>query len=198
MDIGIMVFDDAEELDFAGPLEVFGIAARLTGGITVCTVSKAGTMVRCRYGLRVTPDYGFGSCPPLDLLVIPGGKGAREQASKDDATLAFIRRHASRARVMSVCTGALVLAAAGLLDGREATTHWSAIDLLRSTPSVRVVEGARFIYADDVATSAGVSAGIDLALEVVRRQFGKDIAKQVARMMEYIGPQAADARSSAG
>jgi transcriptional regulator GlxA family with amidase domain len=96
---------------------------------------------------------------------------------------------------MSVCTGALVLAAAGLLQNREATTHWSALDLLQASPSVRVVDGVRFVYADDIATSAGVSAGIDLALEIVRRQFGDDVAQQVAHMMEYT-PSRGNVRSS--
>ncbi len=195
MDIGILLFNDVEELDFAGPLEVFGMAARITGGITVCTVSKDGTIVRCRYGLRVSPDHSFESCPPLDLLVIPGGKGAREHASNDATILEFVRQHAARARLMSVCTGALVLAAAGLLQNREATTHWSAIELLKASPLVRVVDSVRFTYANDIATSAGVSAGIDLALEIVRRQSGDDVAQQVAHLMEYT-PNRGNVRSS--
>ncbi len=191
MDIGILVFHDVEELDFVGPLEVFGVAARIAGGITVQTVSKDGEGVRGRYGLRILPDQSFTTCPPLDLLIVPGGKGARERAQFDPATLQFVRRHAARAPIASVCTGALILAAAGLLDNREATTHWSAIKLLQAFPSVRVLESVRFVYADDVATSAGISAGIDLALEIVGRQFGQNVAEQTARVMEYTPGRAA-------
>ncbi len=186
MDIGILLFEDVEELDFAGPLEVFGVAARIAGGIDVHTVSKDGKDLRCRYGLQVHPDHSFDTCPPLDLLIVPGGRGAREHARYDEPTLAFIRRHAERAQVASVCTGALVLAAAGILQGRQATTHWSSLDLLRAYPEVQVVDEVRFVYGPDVATSAGVSTGIDLALEIVRNRFGHDVAHHVVRTMEYV------------
>ncbi len=186
MRIGILLFNDVEELDFAGPLEVFGVAARIAGGIDVCTVSKTGDLIRCRYGLHVQPDHSFANCPELDLLIVPGGKGAREDARYDEDTLEFVRGHARRAPIASICTGALVLAEAGLLQGRKATTHWSAIDLLRAYPEVRVLDDVRFVHEDDVATSAGVSAGIDLALEIVRKRFGPGVAQQVARTMEYL------------
>lgn len=185
MRIGILLFDDVEELDFAGPLEVFGVAARIAGGIEVCTVSKDGSRVRCRYGLRVSPEYSFTACPPLDLLIVPGGKGAREHARSDEDTLGFVREHATRSPVASVCTGALILAAAGLLNNRTATTHWSALDLLRAYPTVRVVENVRFVYDDDIATSAGVSAGIDLSLAIVEKRFGQDVANEVGHTIEY-------------
>jgi len=153
-----MLFDDVEELDFAGPLEVFGVAGRIAGGVHVWTLSKDGQPIRARYGLRVSPDHSFTSCPTLDLLIVPGGRGAREQAQSDEATLRFVRERALEAQVASVCTVALILAAAGLLNGRAATTHWSALDLLRASPAVRVVDNVRFVHVDDITTSEGVSA----------------------------------------
>lgn len=190
MRVGILVFDDVEELDFVGPLEVFGVASRLAGDLDLITVSKQGQPIRGRYGLRVQPDYSYSSCPPLDMLVIPGGKGARDVARYDEETLAFVRGHAERAPVASVCTGALILAEAGLLRGQRCTTHWSALDLLRQYPGAQVMDGMRFVRANGVATSAGVSAGIDLALDLVREWFGDNLRDQVARQMEYSLPSA--------
>ena len=185
MRVAILVFDEVEELDFVGPLEVFGVAARLVQSLEILTVSKDGQPIRARYGLRVQPDHSFTSCPPLDLLIIPGGKGAREHARYDQETLAFIKAHASKHQVASVCTGALVLAEAGILKGKKATTHHSALDMLRQYGDVHVLEGARFVLDNRVATSAGVSAGIDLALELVRNSFGDRVALEAAKIMEY-------------
>jgi transcriptional regulator GlxA family with amidase domain len=185
LQIGILVFDEVEELDFVGPLEVFGVASRLKGGIGIVTLSKNGRQIRGRYGLRIQPDCSFADCPRLDLLIVPGGKGAREQVRHDEESIAFVTAHASRGSIASVCTGALVLAAAGILDGKKATTHWAALDMLRQYPKVHVVEGARFVRDGNVTTSAGISAGIDLALEIVRELHGERTAAEVARDMEY-------------
>jgi transcriptional regulator GlxA family with amidase domain len=185
MRVGILVFDEVEELDFVGPLEVFGIASGLVDSLAVLTVSKDGRPIKARYGLRVQPDHSFGNCPPLDLMIVPGGKGAREHARYDKETIAFVRAHAAKNRIASVCTGALVLAEAGLLSGRRATTHRSALDSLRQYAQVQVVERARFVLEDRVATSAGISAGIDLSLELVRNYFGGKVADDVAEIMEF-------------
>jgi transcriptional regulator GlxA family with amidase domain len=185
MRVGILIFDDVEELDFVGPLEVFGIAAKLKGGIDTVTLSKTGKQIEGRYGLRVQPDHSFADCPPLDLMIIPGGRGAREQVRYDSETIAFIKVHAKRAQIASVCTGAIVLAAAGVLDGKKATTHWSALDLLRQYSKVQVTDGVRFVRDGNMATSAGISAGMDLALEIVRELHGEQTAEDVAREMEY-------------
>jgi transcriptional regulator GlxA family with amidase domain len=183
--IGILVFDDVEELDFVGPLEVFGIAARIAGDLDLVTLSKNGKSIRARYGLRVQPDQSLATCPPLDLLLVPGGKGAREVVRYDADILSFIRAHARRAETASVCSGALVLAEAGVLAGRRATTHWSELDGLRQYPDVTVQEHVRFVRDGTVATSAGVSAGIDLALDIVREKYGNETAREVAHVMEY-------------
>jgi transcriptional regulator GlxA family with amidase domain len=185
MKVGILLFNEVEELDFVGPLEVFGVASRLGESLTVLTVSKEGHMIQGRYGLRVQPGYSFANCPPLNLLIVPGGKGAREYARYDKEIVSFVKAHAANQQVASVCTGALVLAEAGLLSGRRATTHRSAIETLRQYADVDVVEGAPFIIEDRIATSAGISAGIDLALELVRIHFGDSVATEVARIMEY-------------
>jgi transcriptional regulator GlxA family with amidase domain len=188
MQVGILVFKDVEELDFVGPLEVFGIASRLVESMTVLTVSKEGQPLKARYGLQVQPDYSFANCPSLDLLIVPGGKGAREYARYDKEILNFVATHASNHAIASVCTGAIVLAEAGILSGKRATTHHSSIDALRQYANVHVVENARFVFEGDIATSAGISAGIDLALELVRRHLGDKIADQVEEIMEYDYP----------
>jgi transcriptional regulator GlxA family with amidase domain len=182
--VGILLFDDVEELDFAGPWEVFGIASRMKD-IKVMTVSKDGNAVHCRYGLRVQPYHDFANCPRLDLLIVPGGRGAREKARYDAETIAFIKNHASQGATASVCTGALVLAQAGLLDGKRATTHASEMDGLRKYPNVQVVENERFILEGNVATSAGISAGIDLSLELLRRKYDEQLAQEIVKIMEY-------------
>jgi transcriptional regulator GlxA family with amidase domain len=184
MRVGILLFDEVEELDFVGPLEVLGVASRLVESLTVLTVSKDGRPIQGRYGLRVQPDHGFSSCPPLDLLIVPGGKGARD-ARYDKEILAFVRDHASKREIASVCTGALLLAEAGILKGRRATTHHSHFEELRRYAEVEVIEGERFVLEDGVATSAGISAGIDLALELVSNHFGEKVMREVVETMEY-------------
>jgi transcriptional regulator GlxA family with amidase domain len=185
MRVGIILFDDVEEMDFAGPLEVFGVASSLANKVEVTTLSKNGQSIRCRHGLRVQPEYSFSNCPPVDLLIVPGGRGARERAMRDSETLRFIRNQSSKAHVASVCTGALVLAEAGLLDGHKATTHHENIEALRRYPRIEVVSGARYISEESVSTSAGISAGIDLALEIVRKNFGEAVVTKVREEMEY-------------
>jgi transcriptional regulator GlxA family with amidase domain len=192
---GILIFDDVEVLDFAGPYEVLsrartepGVASRrsdATAPFEVFTIARTREPVRAVGGLQVTPDHGFADAPPIDLLVVPGGFGTRPLL--DDAEVCdWIARTAASARlVASVCTGSLLLAKAGLLRGRRATTHWGALDLLKTTdPSIQVEHGGRFVD-DGVMTSAGISAGIDLALGVVERVSGKAVADETAHYMEY-------------
>lgn len=185
MRVGILVFDDVEEMDFAGPYEVFGVAASFTAKLEVTTVSKDGKAVRAKHGLRVQPDYSFSNCKPLDLLTVPGGRGARTKVMHDKESLDFIRAQSSKAHIASVCTGALVLAAAGLLDGHRATTHHEYWEALGKYPKVKVATGVRFVREDSVSTSAGITAGIDLSLEIVREKFGQDIVNAVVDEMEY-------------
>ncbi|MBV9610278.1 MAG: DJ-1/PfpI family protein [Acidobacteria bacterium] len=183
--VGILVFDDVEELDFVGPLEVFGMAARLGADCATVLIAAHEGEVRGSYGLRFTPAHTIASCPPVDLLIVPGGYGARTHAREDPVIIDYLRQR--KAPVASVCTGALILAAAGLLNGRTATTHHSAMELLRSYGAIDVIEGARMTVAERVSTSAGISAGIDLSLALVAHMFGDDLAEQVATRMEWDG-----------
>lgn len=193
--VAILVFDDVEVLDFAGPFEVFS-RTRLEPGpesrrsdesapFEVFTVARTAAPVRATGGLVVTPSHGFDDAPDIDLLLVPGGFGTRPLVD-DEEVVGWIRDTAARAELTtSVCTGALLLARAGLLDGRRATTHWGAIDLLReSFPTTTVVENVRWVE-DGAITSAGVSAGIDMALHVVARLCGEAVAAETARYMEY-------------
>ena len=193
--VGILIFDDVEVLDFAGPFEVFsrtrlapGADSRRTDNsapFRVFTVARSRELVTAIGGLKVMPDYAWVDAPPIDLLVIPGGFGTRALL-RDEPTLAWVRATASAASlVTSVCTGALVLAQLGLLAGRRATTHWAAHDLLASLdPSIQVDRHSR-VVSDGVVTSAGVSAGIDMAFDVVERLCGKAVADETAHYIEY-------------
>jgi len=196
LQVGIFIFDEVEVLDFAGPFEVFS-RTRLTPGVAsrrseetapfhVFTVAAEGRPVVATGGLRVIPDYDFATAPPMDLLVVPGGFGTRALLH-DTAVLDWIRRTAAGSgRVTSVCTGALLLAQAGLLAGRRATTHWGALELLASLdPTIRIEPTAR-VVKDGITTSAGVSAGIDMALAVVADLHGEAVADETARYMDYI------------
>ncbi len=165
--IGILLFPEAEELDFVGPYEVLGMFAKhIDKEWQVITVAQTAAPVLCAKGLRVIPDHTFDTCPPLDIILIPGGFGTRQE-EKNEALLGFVRRAAARCRwVTSVCTGAFILRKAGLLAGRRATTHWASMDRLRGDPQIEAVE-ERFVQDGNVITAAGVSAGIDMALYLV-------------------------------
>jgi len=185
--IGVFVFDGAEELDVVGPWEVLAYwAAHSDLHPEVVTFSADGSGVRCSKGLCLVPDTSADEVGPLHVLVYPGGRGTRV-LMRDEAHLAWVRDLRGRTPLMtSVCTGALVYAAAGLLAGRPATTHWSSLDELASAdPSVLVDAEARFVDDGDVVTSAGVSAGIDMALHLVARLESPDAARAVRRGIQY-------------
>ncbi len=192
--VGILIFPEVEVLDFCGPFEVFASASRppATDGGTetrlfdVRIIAEKPEVVRCRGGLLVQPHHTFTDHPPLDILVVPGGYGTRTE-QENPVVLDWIRRQrAGDALTTSVCTGAFLLGAAGLLDGKRATTHWGTIDLLgEELPKTQVLRDARVVDEGEIITSAGVSAGIDMALHVVRRLHGDDVARRTARDMEY-------------
>jgi transcriptional regulator GlxA family with amidase domain len=187
--IGIFLFDQYEELDAIGPWEVlsYWTKAHPDDGWEVITFGDAPGPVTAAKGLRVLPDTTIDELPPLDVLIYPGGKGTRAHLD-DEERLEWVRRQSDTVPLMtSVCTGALVYAAAGLLTGRAATTHWGSTVLLGSLdPTIDVREGARFVDDGDVITSAGVSAGIDMALHLVMRLGGAARATQVRRGIEYV------------
>jgi transcriptional regulator GlxA family with amidase domain len=190
--IGLLLFDEVEVLDACGPFEVFSVATRVSrragapAPFEVVTLSaEPTTTVHARGGLPIVADRLLADVPPVDVAVVPGGVTRRIEA--DPAVIGWIRGAAeSGAIVASVCTGAFPLALAGLLDGRSATTHWEdQAELGERFPAVEVVDGARYVDHGDVATSAGVSAGIDLALHLVARLAGEDLATATARQMDH-------------
>ncbi len=193
--VGIFIFDDVEVLDFAGPFEVFsrtrlmpGLASRRSGDdapYAVFTVAERAAPITATGGLVVTPTYDFATAPAIDVLVVPGGWGTRPLL-QHRPVLDWIRATASCARlVTSVCSGALLLAGSGMLAGKRATTHWGALDALEQIdPSISVVRDARVVH-DGVITSAGISAGIDMALDVVEVSLGVAVANDTAHYMEY-------------
>ena len=186
--IGLLVFDDVEELDAVGPWEVLSdwTLHHPEDGWTVSCVSRDGRPVRAAKGLTLGGHHTFATMPPLDVLIHPGRQGTRT-LMRDPEHLAWVRGQRGSVRLMtSVCTGALVYAAAGLLTGRPATTHWESLDLLtRLDPSIALRPDARFVDDGDVITSAGVSAGIDMALHLVARLAGTERAREVRRAIQY-------------
>ncbi len=183
--IGILIFPDAEELDFVGPWEVFGTFAKyFDQEWSVALVAETAEPVLCAKGLRVVPDCTFDDCPPLDVLLVPGGQGTLREVD-NDALIDFTKRAGAPARlVTSVCTGAFILERAGFLQGRRATTHWATLEQLRQLPGVEVVE-QRFVEDGNVLTAAGVSAGIDMALYVVGLLSSPEVARNVQKFIEY-------------
>jgi len=194
--VGIVVFHDVEVLDFCGPFEVFSVT-RLDeerrreepSPFEVFLVAEGPGPIVTTGGMKVMPDHTLESCPTLDVLVVPGGWGARAEM-KNARLVAWIRERAKQVETLtSVCTGSMLLGQAGLLDGRHATTHWRALQWMRdSFPSVTVEEKLHVVEDGHVLTSAGISAGIDMALRVVARYHGESVARSTARTMEYRYP----------
>jgi transcriptional regulator GlxA family with amidase domain len=186
--IGIALFEGAEELDWAGPWEVLAAWAMQwpDDGVEVFTIAQHTEPVTCAKGLRVLADRTWESAGELDVLVYPGGRGTRREL-KDDAVLDWLRSTKESGTLMtSVCTGALVYAAAGFLRDRGATTYWSAFDELRSLePTIDARPDDRFVDSGDVVTAAGVSAGIDMALHLVARLHSVERARAVRRYIQY-------------
>jgi len=186
--IGIAIFEGVEELDFVGPWEVLGMWAGQwpEDGAKVFTMAQHEGVVECAKGMRVIPDHTWESAPPVDVLIYPGGRGTRPQVS-DKEILAWLNTEAERGTLMtSVCTGSLVYAAAGLLDGRPATTHWSALDSLSELGNdIEVRPDDRYVDSGDVITASGVSAGIDMALHLVARLHSTERARDVKRAIQY-------------
>ena len=186
--LGILLFDDFEELDAVGPYEVLGYWTRTfpEDGYAVSCLSRSGGLVRGAKGLSVQAHHSYEDAPPLEVLVYPGGQGTRPQL-RDEGQLDWVRRQRAAVPLMtSVCTGSLVYAAAGLLSHRPATTYWSALpELLRLDPTIELRPDDRFVDDGDVVTSAGVSAGIDMALHLVDRLAGTARAREVRRGIQY-------------
>ena len=194
--VGILIFPAVELLDFCGPYEVFSVT-RLDeekrradpSPFEVLLVAETLDPVVATGGLRVIPDATLETCPPLDILVVPGGWGTRAEM-KNQRVLKWIAERAREIETLtSVCTGAMLLGQIGLLDGRRATTHWRSLEWMRqSFPSVTVEDKLHVVEDGQVLTSAGISAGIDMALRVVARYCGEAVGRATARHMEYPFP----------
>ena len=186
--IAIALFPDVEELDWVGPWEVLAAWARVWPGddVTVFTVADHEGVIRCANGARVLPDHSWDNAPAFDVLVWPGGPGVSRQLG-DDVVRARVRLACRRgALVASVCTGSLVLADAGILDGGPATSYWASLEHLASLGTrIEVRPDERFVDAGAVVTAAGVSAGIDMALHLVRRLHSEERARDVRRHIQY-------------
>ena len=190
--VGIFIFNDVDVLDFTGPFEVFFITRKQEDGekqylYSVCLIGLTDGTITTRGGMEVRPHFSINSHPQLDRLIIPGGYGTR-QLMHDESLINWLGSFNPRStRLASVCTGSLLLASAGHLDGKSATTHWTVLDMMEETfPKVKVDRNRHVIIDEEVFTSAGISAGIDLALQMVRLDFGDLQANWTARHMEYV------------
>lgn len=186
--VAILIFNEVEVLDFCGPFEVFGVAGRNLpeAPFHVYTVAETTAPVLARNALSVNPAYTLHDCPPPDIVLIPGGRGTRT-ARLNPVLIDWIRAQAARVeRLLSVCTGSLMLAQAGLLDGLRATTHYLTFDELRAlAPNTILCPDERYVDNGQIVMSAGVSAGIDMALYVVGQLLGADMAAETARYIQY-------------
>ena len=199
--VGILLFENIEVLDFCGPFEVFSVT-RLNedrrreepSPFSVFLVAETKAAVVTTGAMKVLPDFDLDSCPPLDILVVPGGWGTRAEMNNERLLKWIADRSRQVESLTSVCTGALLLGKAGLLDGKRATTHWRSLDWMQELfPKVTVEKQLHFVEDGALFTSAGISAGIDMALKVVARHFGEAVARATARHMEYPYPES-DAR----
>ena len=182
---GILLFPDAEELDFVGPWEVFTMAKGVRPEDRVVTIAQTREPVRCAKGLRVIPDHSFDDAPKLDVDHEPGGQGTRREVA-NPALIEWLRKTGAQSQwVTSVCTGSLLLHEAGFAKGKRVTTHWTFIEQLRARGDVEVLEHIRYVRDGNLLTSAGISAGIDMSLWLVGQLHGVDTARKVQRVMEY-------------
>lgn len=189
VNVAIYIFDDVEALDFSGPYEVFTCASRIHDSedslFNVFTVAESLNLVRSRAGMKVMPEFSLSEHPDIDCLIIPGGVVSNEICKEH--VVHWIYEQSKRVMITgSVCTGAFLLAQAGILDDKSATTHWEDISYLRSMfPQVSVKEGVRWVDEGNVVSSAGISAGIDMSLHLVERLHGKQLAERTAKQLEF-------------
>ena len=183
--IGILLFDGAEELDFAGPWEVFTVLALGDDELRVVTIAERDRPVRCAKGLRVLPDCDFESAPQLDVVLVPGGQGTRQEVD-NRVLIEWLRKVGEGCEwVTSVCTGALLLHEAGFARGKRVTTYFGFVEQLRKRGDVTVLEGVRYVRDGNLVTAAGVSAGIDMALWLSGQLYSPDAARRVQKYIEY-------------
>lgn len=195
--VGILIFDNVEVLDVAGPFEVFSVTRlneqrrfKELSPFKVILIAEKADQITAIGGLRLIPNFTIDNCPELDLLMVPGGWGTRREVNNTTLIKWISKKASNTPLTASVCTGSSLLGKAGLLDGRDATTHWKAFDFLQeSAPKVHIVKNVLFTLEEPIFTSAGVAAGIDLALCIASHFFGTEIGKATARHMEYPYPK---------
>lgn len=189
INVGILIFDEVEVLDFAGPFEVFSIASddNSTKLFNVTVIAENNQIIHARNGLKVLPDYSFQDTKEIDVLIIPGGFGAETVEFKNKELLKWIIEKNERTIITaSVCTGAIILAETQLLNNKKATTHWMDIERLKNEyPLIEVITDQRYVEDGKIITSGGISAGINMSLYIVEKFYGKEIAINTAKRMEY-------------
>jgi transcriptional regulator GlxA family with amidase domain len=200
--VGIVLYEDVEVLDFCGPFEVFSVT-RLNeekrreelSPFQAFLVAESTSPVVATGGMKVVPDYDLESCPKLDILLVPGGWGFRPQMNNERLLKWVADRSREVETLTSVCTGALLLAKAGLLEGKRATTHWRWLDSMQEMfPKTTVEKRLHFVEEGAFFSSAGISAGIDMTLRLVARYYGEAVARATARHMEYPYPDTDERR----
>ena len=195
INVGILIFDEVEVLDFAGPFEVFSRTRLLKGAesrrsdesapFNPFTVSIDTKPLTATGGLKIIADYTFNNFPKIDILIVPGGYGTRTLLN-NEILLKWIKAVSDKANITaSVCTGSLLLAKAGLLEGKRATTHWGAIEALKSISKDIHVISDRRVVNDEIITSAGVSSGIDMAFMIVENLYGEEVASDTSKYIEF-------------
>lgn len=186
--VGILLFNEVEVLDFAGPYEVFSLARKEDKKLfDVITIGEKQKLLKARNGLKIFPDFQFDNHPKLDLLIIPGGYGAEKIEIKNIKLLNWIRQQKKSIKILaSVCTGALLLAECKLLEGRKATTHWMDLDRLeKEYPNVNVIRNVKYVDQNDIITSAGISAGINMSFYLIEKLIDAKTSIDTAKRMEY-------------
>jgi transcriptional regulator GlxA family with amidase domain len=188
MRVGIFLFNEVEVLDFAGPFEVFSLAKNGDDKLfEVITIGETAEPISARNGLKILPAATFSDNLHVDILIIPGGYGAEEIEIKNSLSLNWITEQQKKVKILaSVCTGALLLAECGLLNNKNATTHWMDTDRLEHDyPKIKVIRNKKFVDEGNILTSGGISAGINMSFHIVGRLFGAEVARTTARRMEY-------------
>lgn len=188
--VGILLFNEVEVLDFAGPFEVFSITTLPESDkkpFIVKTILETGNMINARNGLKIKPDYSFNDKIDFDILIIPGGYGAEEIEINNLKVIEWIKNKFNNVDILaSVCTGSFLLAKTGILDNKNATTHWMDIKKLQNDfPKIKVHKNIKYIEDGKIITAGGVSAGINMSLYIIEKLLNKDIARYTAKRMEY-------------
>ncbi|WP_418180904.1 DJ-1/PfpI family protein [Aliarcobacter lanthieri] len=191
--VGIFVFDDIEVLDFCGPFEVLSVTRldetkrlETLSPFDVKLISIKKEVIFTKGNMKIIPDFDFEDCPKLDILIVPGGMGTRK-LMYDEKVLEFVKQKSKEVELLSsVCTGSLILANAKLLEGVQATTHWKSLQRMEEEfKNVKVCRDKHFVEDKNIISSAGISAGIDMALYIVKRYFGEEVSRTTAKHMEY-------------